>query len=133
MIQSREISEARIPGVPIEMPSETTMVCASSGVPPASRIPALTSSANRARCMLQGVTSEGLPMTAIRGLSRSSSLNPVARNIARAGARCGKALISSLRTLTSVVVATQPRTAVERALAKRPFPGSGVRGLRCIR
>ena len=40
-ITSRQMSEARMPCVPIEMPSHTAIVLNSMGVPPASRIPAL--------------------------------------------------------------------------------------------
>ena len=40
-ITSREISEARIPVVPIETPSETEIVLNSIGVPPAARMPVL--------------------------------------------------------------------------------------------
>ena len=46
---SRLISEAFIPSVPIEMPSETAMVLYSMGVPPAVRMPALTRSDKRRR------------------------------------------------------------------------------------
>src|ERR1017187_3055482 len=42
---SRETRDARIPSVPIEMPSEIAIVPNSKGVPPASRTPALPSSA----------------------------------------------------------------------------------------
>ena len=51
---SRETSEARIPSVPIEMPSEIAIVSNSNGVPPASRTPALTSSARRAEGEVAG-------------------------------------------------------------------------------
>ena len=40
-ITSRETSDARMPSVPIETPSETAIVLNSIGVPPASRMPAL--------------------------------------------------------------------------------------------
>jgi hypothetical protein len=46
---SRETREAFIPSVPIVIPSETTTVLNSSGVPPASRIPAFTDSARSRR------------------------------------------------------------------------------------
>jgi hypothetical protein len=41
-ITSRLISEARIPSVPMVMPSEMETVLNSSGVPPAARIPSRT-------------------------------------------------------------------------------------------
>jgi hypothetical protein len=92
-IQSRETSEARMPGVPMLMPSETTMVLPSIGVPPAARTPSLTACARSRRCMLHGVTSEKVLTTAISGFSRSAGVRPVARSMARAGAWSGKALI----------------------------------------
>ena len=42
-ITSRETSDARIPEVPIDVPSETAIVLNSIGVPPASRMPRFTS------------------------------------------------------------------------------------------
>ena len=41
-ITSRETSEARMPDVPIETPSETAIVLNSIGVPPAARMPCFT-------------------------------------------------------------------------------------------
>ena len=46
---SRLISEAFIPSVPMEMPSDTAIVLYSIGVPPADRMPALTRSDSRRR------------------------------------------------------------------------------------
>ena len=51
---SREESEARIPSVPIEMPSETAMVVNSSGNPPAARTPSLAALARRASGQVAG-------------------------------------------------------------------------------
>ena len=76
---SRETRLARIPGVPMETPSETTMVLKSIGTPPAARIPSRTGPASLSKCMLQGVTVDQLLTTAIRGLSKSASFRPVAR------------------------------------------------------
>ncbi len=46
---SRLTSEARIPSVPIVMPSEIETVLNSIGVPPAARMPALTCTARSRR------------------------------------------------------------------------------------
>jgi hypothetical protein len=70
-------------------PSETAIVFHSIGVPPAARMPRLTSAASARRCRLQGITSVQVLTTATSGRSRSSSPSPVAFNIARAGAREG--------------------------------------------
>ena len=70
---SRDTSDARIPSVPIEMPSDTAMVLNSTGVPPASRMPFFTCSARARRCTLQGVTSVHVLATPMKGFSRSAS------------------------------------------------------------
>ena len=84
-ITSRDTSDARMPSVPMLMPSETTMVLNSIGVPPAARIPSFTFAPSSRRCRLQGVASVQVFATAMSGFSRSASLSPVAFSIARAG------------------------------------------------
>ncbi len=49
------------------MPSVTTMLPNSTGVPPAARMPSFSGSARSRRCMLQGVTSDQVLTTAIIG------------------------------------------------------------------
>jgi len=68
-----------MPGVPMEMPSVTTMVLKSIGNPPAATMPARTSRASRSRCMLHGVTDDQVLTTAIIGFSKSASSMPAAR------------------------------------------------------
>ena len=80
------------------MPSETTTVLNSIGVPPAARIPSLTFAPSSRRCRLQGVASVQVFATAMSGFSRSASLSPVAFSIARAGARLMPFFIASLCT-----------------------------------
>ena len=84
---SRLTSEARMPSWPIEMPSLTAMVMNSIGNPPAARTPSFDRLARRSSGMLQGVTSFHDDATPTCGLSQSSSVMPIARSIARAGAR----------------------------------------------
>ena len=48
-ITSRLTSEARMPSVPMVMPSEIAMVLNSIGVPPASRTPSFTAAASSRR------------------------------------------------------------------------------------
>src|SRR5450432_4002812 len=96
-ITSREISEARIPSVPMLIPSETTMVLNSIGVPPAARIPSLTLAPSSRRCRLQGVASVQVLATAMSGRSRSAFVRPVAFSMARAGARLIPFFSASLR------------------------------------
>ena len=96
---SRLTSEARMPSWPMEMPSETAMVTNSKGKPPAPRTPSLARLARRSRGRLQGVTSFHDEATPIWGLSQSSSVMPMARSMARAGARVGPSVTSWLRGL----------------------------------
>ena len=84
---SRDTSEPRMPSCPIEMPSETAIVTNSIGKPSASRTPTLARFANRSSGMLQGVTSFHDDATPTCALPQSASVMPIARNIARAGAR----------------------------------------------
>jgi hypothetical protein len=93
---SRLTSEARIPSWPIEMPSDTAMVLNSIGNPPASRTPSLACFARRSSGRLQGVTSFQDEATPIWGLLQSSSPIPMARSIARAGARSYPSVTSRL-------------------------------------
>ncbi len=101
---SRDTSDERMPSWPIEMPSETAMVTNSKGTPPASRTAALVRWASRSSGRLHGVTSFQLDATPIWGLVMSSSLRPIARSIARAGARSLPRVTSVLRGVGCVVM-----------------------------
>ncbi len=102
-ITSREISEARIPVVPIETPSETETVLNSIGVPPAARIPSFTCFASTRWLKLHGIVSIQVVATPTSGLARSSSVNPTAFSIARAGARSTPSVSFALRRLAGSV------------------------------
>ncbi len=84
---SRDTSEARMPSWPMEMPSLTATVVNSMGNAPAARTPSLHRLASRSRGRLQGVTSFHDEHTPTCALSQSSSVMPMARSMARAGAR----------------------------------------------
>ncbi|CAM5260661.1 hypothetical protein RLIN73S_02494 [Rhodanobacter lindaniclasticus] len=86
-----------MPGVPMAMPSVTAMVLNSTGVPPAARMPAIAACASSRRLRLHGETSDQVCTTATSGFFSAASSMPVARSMARAGARSGPALIRSLR------------------------------------
>ena len=86
---SRLTSEVFIPSVPIVTPSLIAIVLNSMGVPPAARMPALTTSARWRWLMLQGIVSIQVVATPTIGLARSSSVKPMALSIARAPARSG--------------------------------------------
>ena len=73
-ITSRLTSEARMPSVPMVMPSEMATVLNSIGVPPAARTPSLTRSARARRWKLHGIVSvQVLAMPTIGRCSASSS------------------------------------------------------------
>ncbi len=116
-ITSREISEARIPVVPIETPSETEIVLNSSGVPPAARMPSFTYRASTRWLRLHGIVSIHVVATPISGFARSSSVKPTPFSIARAGARSTPSVSSELRRLAGSV-------GFEYTLNGPPFLGS---------
>ena len=91
---SRDTSEARMPSWPMEIPSDTAIVTNSIGKPPASRTPSLERLASRSSGMLHGVTSFHDDATPTWGLDQSSSVMPMARSMARAGARVGPSVTS---------------------------------------
>ncbi len=72
-ITSRLTSEARIPGVPIVIPSEIAIVFSSIGVPPAARIPSFTLAPSARRWKLHGIVSIQVLATATIGFARASS------------------------------------------------------------
>src|SRR5690242_14672193 len=95
-IVSRETSEARMPSLPIAMPSVTAIVLNSIGVPPPATMPRRACCARSRRVRLHGETSDHACTTATSGFAIAPSSSPVARSIARAGAREGPCLIASL-------------------------------------
>ena len=95
-ITSREMSEARMPDVPIDTPSETAIVLNSIGVPPASLTPRLTCTARSRWLRLHGIVSIQVVPTPMIGLARSSSLKPVPLSMARAPARSGPSVSAAL-------------------------------------
>src|ERR1700756_3812209 len=78
------------------------MVLNSMGVPPAARMPSFTLAASRLRWKLQGIVSIQVLATPMRGLRRSSSVNPMALNMARAPARSRPSVMLRLRCLRSI-------------------------------
>src|SRR5712691_842916 len=95
-ISSRETSDARMPSVPIETPSETAMVLNSTGVPPARRIPSLTCRASTRWFRLHGIVSIHDVATPTSGRARSASVKPTPFSIARAGARSTPSVSAAL-------------------------------------
>jgi len=98
---SRLTSEAFIPSWPMAIASLTAMVPNSCGAPPAARTPALTDWACVFRLRLHGVTSFHELATPTNGRRRSSSESPVARSMARWGARSTPSVTVRLRCLRS--------------------------------
>src|SRR5450755_4654117 len=75
-----------MPGVPIEIPSETVMVLKVIALAPARSAPAATRRASSSICILQGVKLLHVEATPTWGFSKSSSRKPTARSIERLGA-----------------------------------------------
>src|SRR5579871_222076 len=101
---SRLTSEAFMPSVPIVSPSLMAMVLNSMGVPPAARMPSFTFADSRRRWKLQGMVSIQVLATPMMGLRRSSSVKPMALNMARDGARSRPSVMPRLRCLGSIGV-----------------------------
>ncbi len=74
-----------MPGVPMEMPSETVMVLKVIALAPAASAPPAARRASSSMCMLQGVRLLQVDAMPTCGLSKSASANPTARSIARLG------------------------------------------------
>src|SRR3954447_12764864 len=119
-ISSRETSDARIPSLPIDTPSETAIVLNSIGVPPARRMPSFTWRASTRWLRLHGIVSIHDVATPISGRARSASVKPAPLSIARAGARSGPSVSAALRRFAgsdamdfrgdlTLVERTQPR------------------------
>src|SRR5271154_1639830 len=75
-----------MPGVPIAMPSATVMVLKVIAFAPCASTPAAAKRASSSICMLQGVKLLHVEAMPTCGLSKSPSVNPTARNMARLGA-----------------------------------------------
>src|SRR6476646_3635615 len=129
-ITSRETSDARMPSVPMETPSEIAIVLNSSGVPPASRTPRFASCASSLWLRLHGIVSIHVVATPIRGLARSSSVSPTAFSIERAPARSGPSVIAWLWRLAGSVGRSYGVVISSflcgEALARPLAPGAGI-------
>src|SRR5262245_48667314 len=90
------MSDARMPDVPIETPSETAIVLNSIGVAPAARMPRFTSTASSRWLRLHGIVSIQVVATPMIGFARSSSVKPVPFSIERAPARSGPSVSAAL-------------------------------------
>ena len=101
-ISSRLAREYFIPVCPMAMPSQIPMAGNSTGVPPAMRMPALTSSAMIRRWIWPGMISLAELTTPIKGRPISSSVYPMALNRERWGARSRPFFIKSLRMSPSL-------------------------------
>ncbi len=94
---SRDTSEYFIPSVPIEIPSDTVMVPKIWGIAPRARAAASARRASTSSPALQGVmVLQPLAMPTI-GFSKSASVKPTARSMARLGARWTPWVMALLR------------------------------------
>src|SRR3989338_3290118 len=92
-ITSLEFNEYFIPGVPIEIPSDTVGTPKVNPAPLYFFMPFLTAIANLSICILHGVTSDHVEATPIIGFLKSSSLKPTALNIPLFGALASPSVI----------------------------------------
>ena len=84
-ITSREISDARIPGVPCDWLSETAIVLKPSGTPPAALTPSPTRAASSSWLRLHGIVCVQVEAMPTIGPSSRAGSMPIARKCARAG------------------------------------------------
>ena len=75
-----------MPGVPMEIPSDTVMVLKVMALAPARSAPAATRRASSSMCILHGVKLLHVEATPTWGLSKSASTKPTARSMDRLGA-----------------------------------------------
>src|SRR4051794_38385733 len=90
-MSSREISDARIPGVPCDWLSETAIVLNSSATPPAAVTPSQARAASSRWVRLHGIVPVQVEATPTIGASSRSGSIPMARKWARAPARSAAA------------------------------------------
>ena len=131
---SRLMSDAFIPSVPMDTPSETATVLNSMGTPPAARTPSFTLAESRRRWKLHGITSIQVLAMPTSGLLRSSSVSPTALSMARDGARSGPWVMVRLCRLSGSAIAVYSlvvlqgdrgsplHTSVESRRGDRPSP-----------
>src|ERR1700733_10384747 len=105
---SRDTSEYFIPSVPMPIPSVTVGNPKTCGIAPASLMAAITRSTRGWMAALQGFIVEWPFATPTIGFSKSSSLKPTARNIARLGERATPAVINWERLLSFVTAMSFP-------------------------
>ena len=79
-MRSRDWSENDMPSVPIDMPSDTPTVLKRIPFTPTASTPSFTFAARSSRCMLQLLPSYQMLAIPICALSRSASVNPVAKS-----------------------------------------------------
>ena len=108
---SRETREYRMPGEPIEIPSETVIVLNVTALPPASSAPMAAASARSLMCVLQGVKLLQVDAIPTWGFWKSLSVKPTACNIARAAALSIPSTTSDeyLRRSSSLSVICSPK------------------------
>src|SRR5438270_859370 len=129
-ITSREISDARMPGVPWDWLSETAIVLNSIGTPPAAVTPSATRCASSRWLRLHGIVPvhvEAIPT--IGPPSRDGSI-PIARKCARAGARSAPEASASRarRRRASCTGRVYVGTVVRRGLGRGGAARSRARG-----
>ena len=101
---SREGKEKRIPGVPIEMPSLTPMVLKIKPTISCSGMPFFICVDKSLRCILHGFPSYPVLAIPIKGFWKSSSVRPMACNIACAAGWVGSCVTRWLYLVSLLIV-----------------------------
>ena len=121
-ITSRDTSEYFIASVPMPMPSVMVGTPNTCGLAPAASSAAIALSTSGWMPALQGFMVEWPLATPTIGLSKSPSLKPTARSMARLGERAGPWVMSLERRLVGVVMVSSSEAAsLSRALYCNPI------------
>jgi hypothetical protein len=107
-ITSREISDARMPGVPCDWLSETAIVLNGSATPPAASTASPAAALSSSWLRLHGIVPVQVEAMPTMGPSSRSGSMPIARKCARAPARSAPARRPS-RALRRAVASSMPR------------------------
>src|SRR5580765_2568157 len=129
---SREMSEARMPGVPCDWLSETAIVLKSSARALAASTPSPTRSASSRWLRLQGIVPVQVDATPMIGPPRRVGSIPIARKCARAGARSARSSspVRARRRRASTGASVTPPTVLQwqdrsmRIATLRPLDGA---------
>ena len=121
-ITSRDTSEYFIPSVPMPIPSVTVGTPNTCGMAPASFKAAIARSTSGWMPALQGLSVEWPLATPTIGLSKSRSVKPTARSMARLGERATPWVMSLERQLSATILSLSGLVWLSGAARQPPGP-----------